>query len=83
MACNLRNRSFLKLLDFNQREVHYLLDLAQDLKQAKYAGTEEQKLKTTITAMTGEVRMMVSISLMKDAPVQRLSRRRAGPAVGG
>ncbi len=42
---NLRNRSFLKLLDFTPKEIKYLLDLSADLKKAKYAGTEQQKLK--------------------------------------
>ena len=42
MAFNLKGRSFLKLLDFNQREVRFLLDLSRDLKRAKYAGTEQQ-----------------------------------------
>lgn len=45
MAFNLKGRSFLKLLDFNQRELRYLLDLSRDLKRAKYAGTEQQHLK--------------------------------------
>lgn len=45
MAFNLRNRSFLKLLDFTPKEIHYLLDLSAELKAAKYAGTEQQKLK--------------------------------------
>jgi ornithine carbamoyltransferase len=45
MAFNLRNRSFLKLLDFTPKEIHYLLDLAASLKAAKYAGTEQQILK--------------------------------------
>lgn len=45
MAFNLRNRSFLKLLDFSPKEIKYMLDLAADLKKAKYAGTETQKLK--------------------------------------
>jgi ornithine carbamoyltransferase len=31
--------------DFTQREFRYLLDLARDLKRAKYAGTEQQHLK--------------------------------------
>ena len=44
MAFNLKNRSFLKLLDFSQRDMIYILDLARDLKRAKYAGTEVQKL---------------------------------------
>ncbi len=44
MAFNLRNRSFLKLLDFTPKEIKFLLDLSADLKKAKYAGTEVQKL---------------------------------------
>ena len=38
MAFNLRGRSFLKIMDFSQREMRYLLDLSRDLKRAKYAG---------------------------------------------
>jgi len=45
MAFNLRNRSFLKLLDFTPEEIKFLLQLSADLKKAKYAGTEQQKLK--------------------------------------
>lgn len=45
MAFNLKNRSFLKLLDFTPKEIQYMLDLARDLKRAKYTGTEEQRLK--------------------------------------
>ena len=45
MAFNLRNRSFLKLLDFSQQDLKYILDLARDLKRAKYAGSEVQRLK--------------------------------------
>lgn len=45
MAFNLRNRSFLKLLDFTPKEIMFLLDLAKDLKKAKYSGTEQQLLK--------------------------------------
>lgn len=44
MAFNLRNRNFLKLLDFTPKEIQYLLDLARDLKRAKYAGTEQPRL---------------------------------------
>ena len=35
MAFNLRNRNFLKLLDFTPAEIKYMLDLAADLKSAK------------------------------------------------
>ncbi len=45
MAFNLRNRSFLKLLDFTPEEIKYMLKLAADLKAAKYAGTEQPRLK--------------------------------------
>ena len=45
MAFNLRNRHFLTLLDFSPKEILYLLDLSADLKKAKYAGTEQQRLK--------------------------------------
>ncbi len=44
MAFNLRNRHFLKLLDFSPKEIKFMLDLAADLKAAKYAGTEQPKL---------------------------------------
>ena len=45
MAYNLRNRNFLKILDFTPKELNYLLDLARDLKRAKYTGTEQPTLK--------------------------------------
>ncbi len=45
MAFNLRNRHFLKLLDFSSKEIKFMIDLALDLKKAKYAGIEQQKLK--------------------------------------
>lgn len=45
MAFNLRNRHFLKLLDFTPEEIQFLLDLSLDLKKAKYAGTERPMLR--------------------------------------
>jgi ornithine carbamoyltransferase len=44
MAFNLKNRSFLKEIDFDPRELRYLLRLAEALKMAKYAGTEGKQL---------------------------------------
>lgn len=44
MAFNLRNRHFVKLLDFTPKEIQFLLDLSQDLKKAKYAGCEQKTL---------------------------------------
>ena len=54
MAFNLRNRSFLKLLDFTTQEIQYLLDLSRDLKRAKYAGCEQQRLKGKNVALIFE-----------------------------
>jgi ornithine carbamoyltransferase len=42
---NLRNRSFLKELDFSTSEFEYLLRLSAALKAAKYAGTETRRLE--------------------------------------
>jgi len=44
MAFNLRNRNFLKLLDFTPKEIKFFLDLSADLKKAKYAGIEQKTL---------------------------------------
>jgi ornithine carbamoyltransferase len=45
MSFNLRNRSLLTVQDYTQQEFKYLLDLARDLKRAKYARTEQEHLK--------------------------------------
>ncbi|MGW6919019.1 ornithine carbamoyltransferase [Kitasatospora sp. NPDC054939] len=45
MAFNLRNRHFLKELDFTPQEFRFLVDLAAGLKAAKYAGTEVPRLR--------------------------------------
>ncbi len=44
MAFNLKNRSFLKELDFTPEELGFLLKLSADLKAAKYAGLEQPRL---------------------------------------
>ncbi len=44
MAFNLRNRSFVKEVDFTPKEWTFLLDLAAELKIAKYAGSEQPRL---------------------------------------
>jgi len=41
---NLKNRNFLKLLDFSPEEITYLINLSADLKAAKKEGRETQKL---------------------------------------
>ncbi|MCH7657278.1 MAG: ornithine carbamoyltransferase [Bacteroidetes bacterium] len=45
MANNLKNRNFLKLLDFTPTEISHLLELSVKLKRAKYAGNEQPYLK--------------------------------------
>ncbi|WP_163833487.1 ornithine carbamoyltransferase [Spartinivicinus ruber] len=45
MAFNLRNRHFLKLLDFSPAEIQFLINLARDLKSAKYIGNEAPRLR--------------------------------------
>lgn len=45
MKINLKNRHFLKLLDFTPEEISYLLDLSAELKKARKSGKEKQYLK--------------------------------------
>ena len=54
MAFNLRNRNFLKLLDFTSREIQHLIDLSIELKKAKYGGYEQQRLKNKNIALIFE-----------------------------
>lgn len=45
MPYSMRGRHMLSLLNHTERDLHYLLDLSRDLKRAKYAGTEQQRLR--------------------------------------
>jgi ornithine carbamoyltransferase len=54
MAFNLKNRSFLKEIDFEPRELRYLLKLSEALKLAKYAGTEIKRLEGVEIALIFE-----------------------------
>ncbi len=44
MKINLKNRNFLKLLDFSPEEIIFLLNLSAELKKAKKEGREKQYL---------------------------------------
>lgn len=44
MHAMLRNRSFVKLLDFSREEILFLLQLSKDLKAAKNGGYEQPRL---------------------------------------
>ena len=54
MAFNLKNRSFLKEIDFEPRELRFLLQLSEALKMAKYAGTETRRLSGRAIALIFE-----------------------------
>lgn len=45
MPFNLKNRNLLTLRDYTPQEIEFLLKLSADLKAAKYAGTEKQRLQ--------------------------------------
>ena len=45
MGFNLRNRSFVKEIDFEPRELRFLLQLSEALKIAKYAGNEVKRIE--------------------------------------
>ncbi len=45
MGSVLRNRHLLALDDFTPQEIDFLLDLSAELKAAKYAGSERQRLR--------------------------------------
>ena len=65
MAFNLRNRNFLRMLDFTPREIRYMLDLARDLKRAKYTGTEQQHLKGKNIALIFEKPLPAPVARLK------------------
>ena len=44
MKINLKNRDFLKLLDYTPEEINYLIDLALKLKKEKKAGVSQRVL---------------------------------------
>lgn len=54
MKINLKNRNFVKLLDFSSEEITYLIDLAAKLKKDKYSGNEKQHLTNKNIALIFE-----------------------------
>ncbi len=54
MPVNLRGRSLLSLRHHSPAEIHYLVDLARELKRAKYAGTEQPLLTNKSVALIFE-----------------------------
>jgi ornithine carbamoyltransferase len=45
MILNLKNKNFLKLLDFSPKEINELIELSALLKKEKYTGAEQQRLQ--------------------------------------
>jgi ornithine carbamoyltransferase len=54
MPLNFKNRSFLTLMDYTKAEIEYLINLSIDLKKAKRAGSEVQRLKGKSIALLFE-----------------------------
>ena len=54
MSFNLRNRNFLKLLDFTPEEILHLLELSKILKAAKYGGYEQPRMNGKNVALIFE-----------------------------
>ncbi len=54
MSFSMRGRHLLSLVHHTDREIRYLVDLARDLKRAKYAGTEQQLLRGRAIALIFE-----------------------------
>jgi ornithine carbamoyltransferase len=53
-SIDLERRSFVKLLDFSQDEINFLLELSAELKKAKYKGKEKQFLRGRNIALVFE-----------------------------
>ena len=54
MSINLKNKNFLKIIDFSKEELTYLLDLAEDLKDKKKKGISVDTLKGKNVALIFE-----------------------------
>ena len=54
MPFSMRARHLLSLVHHSEREIHHLLELSRDLKQAKYAGTEQPLLQRKNIALIFE-----------------------------
>lgn len=54
MAFNLHNRHLLNLWQHTPQEIQFLVNLGRDLKRARYAGTEQQRLRGKVMALIFE-----------------------------
>lgn len=82
MAIDLAGRHFLKELDFTAEEFRGLIDLAAELKAAKKAGTEVQRLRGRNIALIFEktstrTRCAFEVAAADQAPPRHISTRPA------
>ncbi|SQJ45403.1 ornithine carbamoyltransferase [Salmonella enterica] len=74
MVISLKNRNFLKLLDYTPAEIQYLIDLAIELKAAKKAGCEKQTLIGKNIALIFEKRLPAPAARLK-SPLSTRARK--------
>lgn len=74
MVISLKNRNFLKLLDYTPAEIQYLIDLAIELKAAKKAGCEKQTLIGKNIALILKKRLPAPAARLK-SPLSIRARR--------
>ncbi len=79
MTINLKNRNFLKLLDYTPAEIQYLIDLAMTLKADKKAGREKKTLTGKNIALIFEKPPPAPAARLKWA---RSTRARRSPTSG-
>ena len=75
---NLKNRSFLKLLDFTPEEIQYLLDLSAELKADKKAGREHKTLiGKNIPRAPAALSRLQPMTRARTSPISALPVRRS------
>lgn len=74
MATSLKNRNFLKLLDYTPAEIQYLIDLAINLKAAKKSGNEKQTLVGKNIALILKNPLPVPAVPLKSRPLIKVRR---------
>ena len=78
MPVDLSQRNFLTLHDYSRDEIHYLLDLAAQLKEEKAAGTEDRRLEGKNIALIFEKTSSPTASMTRSSGSSH--RRTADPS---
>ena len=85
MSVNLRNRSLLTVQEYTPREFRYLLDLARDLKRARYAGSQighKESFKDT-ARMLGRIYDAIEYRGASQAGVEQIAEYAGVPVFNG